>query len=70
MAHESDEDALSTSFEPKTFKLYKKRWLILLVLSLLQCSNAMVSRHLLAPTEIVIILHVGLLFFVVTLVAI
>jgi len=37
-----DEDALSTSFEPKAFKLYTKRWLILLVLSLLQCSNAMI----------------------------
>lgn len=41
-----DEDALSTSFEPKAFKLYTKRWLILLVLSLLQCSNAMVSLRM------------------------
>ncbi|XP_067937928.1 solute carrier family 49 member A3-like [Watersipora subatra] len=39
---EEDEDALSTNYEPPTFKLYKRRWFILFVLSLLQCSNAMI----------------------------
>lgn len=39
----TDEDNVSTSFEPDKFKLYTRRWLILFVLALLQTSNALVS---------------------------
>lgn len=46
MAEGDGDDVLSTSFEGENFTVYPRRWFILLILAVLQLSNAMVSKQM------------------------